>query len=264
MVSVNELHDNDNNRKEYAMGAPNIEDALKDNQAAIDAVTKASDSAAASLKNDVESGKTYINSNTKGIVQVLDSNSLWYSKFSEDFSLEALDGIIDSTVKVAVDAIKLEAGDDSPDVAEQSAEDIGALVKGVLSLAASSSSTEENLQVTFSYIIAGDNNFAVYYAYNSITVDAQNVWGSKDITVIANTYVVAQVNPNPDITRAQMLQKDLDTLKKLNDAYDDALLAATCQAQVDALEFRQQEMEKLEQKIQGELSAEKLKESDAK
>jgi hypothetical protein len=241
------------------MGSPNIETALKDNAAAIAAVKKASEAAEASLKNTVEQGKAYINANTKGIIQVTDSNSLYYSKFSEDFSLEALDGIIDSTVKIIAVAIKAEAGDDNPDLAVEAANDVGALVKGVLALAASSSSTETNVQVTFSYIIAGENNFAVYYAYNSTSVDAQNVWGSKDITVIANTYVVAQVTPNPDITRAQMLQKDLDTLKKLNDLFDNSLIAATSQEQVDALNFRQNEMNTLSAKIKKELSAEEKK-----
>jgi hypothetical protein len=244
------------------MGAPNIESALKDNSDAIAAVKKACDQAWASLQNDETKGVAYINQHTKGIISTLSSNSVWYSKFSEDFSLEALDTIIDSTVKVAVDAIKLEAGDDNPDLAAQSAEDVGSLVKGVLALAASSSSTEENLQVTFSYLIAGDNNFAVYYAYNSTTVDAQNAWGHKDITVVANTYIVAQVEPNPDITRGQMLQKDLTTLKRLNDKYDDALVAAENQAQVDQLNFRQKEIKKLLKKIEKETNAELQKDAE--
>jgi len=239
------------------MGAPNITTALKDNKDAIDAVNKACEAAAATLMNSVDLGETYINNNTKGIVQTLRSNSLWYSKFSEDFSLQALDKIIDDTVNLAVDAIKAEAGNDSPDLAAKAAQDIGALVKGVLSLAACSSSTEQNLQVTFSYIVAGKNNFAVYYAYNSTTVDAKNVWGSKDINVIANTYIVAQVNPNPDITRAQILQKDLDTLYALNDKYDDALVAATSQDQVDALDFRQKAIAALQAKIKAEMVSEK-------
>jgi hypothetical protein len=243
------------------MGAPNIESALKDNADAIAAVHKACDEATASLQNDETKGTAYINQHTKGITQILKSNTLWYSKFSEDFSLDALDGIIDSTVKLAVDAIKLEAGDDNPDVAAQSAEDIGALVKGVLALAASSSSTEENLQVTFSYLIAGDNNFAVYYAYNSTTVDAQNIWGNKDIKVVANTYIVAQVQPNPDITRGQMLQKDLDTLKKLNDKYDNALVDAENEHQVKQLDFRQKEINKLLKKIEKETTAELQKDA---
>ena len=204
------------------MGSPNIQSALKDNQAAIDAVNAACNSTFATLGNNEDKAKAYINANTKGIVQNLGQDSLWYSKFSEDFNLSALDGVIDKTVNLVVDAIKAQAGEDSPDLAEQSAQDVGSLVKGVLALAASSSSTDENLQVTFSYIIAGDNNFAVYYAYNSATVAAQNVWGSKNITVILNTYVVVMVKPDPEITRSQMLQKDLDTLRKLNDKYDDA------------------------------------------
>ncbi len=184
-------------------------------------------------------------------------NSLWYSKFSDDFNLDALDKIIDNTVSIVADAIKLNAGSDNPDLAASTAQDVGSLVKGVLGLAASSSSTEENLQVTFSYIVAGENNFAVYYAFNSATVAAQNVWGNKDITVIANTYVAALVNPNPAITYAQMLQKDLDTLRKLNDLYDDALVAATNQAQVDALTFRQGEIQKLQDKIKQQLTSAK-------
>lgn len=242
------------------MGAPSIKSALQDNQDAINAVTAACDATFAKMANDTQKGKDYINANTKGIIQTVAENSLWYSKFSEDFNLSALDTIIDSTVKTVVDAIKLSAGDDNPDLAAQTAQDVGALVKGVLGLAASSSSTEENLQITFSYIIAGENNFAVYYAFNSATVDAQNVWGDKNITVISNTYVAALVKPNPDITRAEMLQKDLDTLKKLNDLYDNAMLAATSQAQVDALTFRQGQITTLQNKIQKELTDEQAKE----
>lgn len=246
------------------MGAPNIQAALADNQAALDAVKKAIADAEKRLNNDVAKGMAYINKNTKGIIQLLPSNSISYSKFSEDFSLAALDKIIDSTIKTAVDAIKIGAGNDSPDLAVQSAQDVGSLVKGLLSLAASSSSTEENLQVTFSYIIAGKRNFAVYYAYNSATVDAQNAWGHKNVTVIANTYVVALVNPNPDITRAEMLQRDLDTLNKLNDKYDDALVEANSQDQVEALTFRKKEMDTLAEQINKELGVEKQKELDAK
>lgn len=241
------------------MGSPNINSALQDNQAAIDAVNAACKSTFDTMGNSAEKGVAFINANTKGIVQILNQNSLYYSKFSDDFNLDALDKIVDTTVQTVVDAIKDKASSDSSDLAEQSAQDVGSLVKGVLALAASSSSTEENLQVTFSYIIAGEDNFAVYYAFNSATVHAQNVWGSKDITVISNTYVSALVNPNPDITRAEMLQKDLDTLKKLNDLYDDALVAATSQEQVDVLTFRQGEMAKLQAKINNELASEKNK-----
>jgi hypothetical protein len=235
------------------MGAPNIKSALADNQKAIEAVNEACNAAFKTLANDVTKAEAYINANSKGIVQVIDQNSLWYSKFSEDFSLDALDKIIDSTIATVVDAIKIQAGNDSPDLAAQTAQDVGNLVKGVLGLAASSSVTEENLQVTFSYIIAGENNFAIYYAFNSATVAAQNIWGSKNITVIANTYVAALVKPNPDITRAQMLQKDLDTLRKLNDLYDDAMVAATSQEQVEQLKFRQEQIAILQAKIQAEL-----------
>jgi hypothetical protein len=155
--------------------------------------------------------------------------------------------------------MKIQAGADSPDWAAKTAQDVADLVKGVLALADSSSVTEENLEVTFSYIIAGDNNFAVYYAFNSATVAAQNVWGSKNITVIANTYVAAMVKPNLDITRAQMLQKDLASLRKVNAQYDDAVVAATTQAQLDALTFYQNKLNILQTKIQNELKAEVTK-----
>jgi hypothetical protein len=145
-------------------------------------------------------------------------------------------------------------------LAVQSATDIGSLVKGMLGLAASSSSTEENLQVTFSYIIAGHNNYAVYYAYNSATVAAQNAWGNKNITVIANTYYVTQVRPNPAITRAQNLQKDLDSWRRLNDKYEDAMVAAKNQAQVHALSFRQRLITTMTKKINRELDDENKKE----
>lgn len=239
------------------MGAPNIKSSLSDNQEAINAVNDACNSTFHTLANNEQKGEDYINSNTKGIIQTLDADSNWYSKFSDDFNLDALDKTIDVTVNAVVDQIKANAGADNPDLAVSTAKDVGSLVKGVLALAASSSSTEENLQVTFSYIVAGENNYAVYYAFNSATVAAQKVWGNKDIIVIANTFVAALVNPNPDITYAQMLQKDLDTLRKLNDLYDDALVGATSQAQVDALAFRQEEIQKLQDKISQKLTSAK-------
>ncbi len=59
----------------------------------------------------------------------------------------------------------------------------------------------------------------------------------------------------PDITYAQMLQKDLDTLRKLNDLYDDALVAANSAEQVKALQFRQDEIQKLKDKIARQLAS---------
>jgi hypothetical protein len=52
-----------------------------------------------------------------------------------------------------------------------------------------------------------------------------------------------------------MLQKDLDTLRKLNDLYDDALVAANSAEQVKALQFRQDEIQKLKDKIARQLAS---------
>ena len=238
------------------MGSPNIDDKLKDDKAARDAVQKASNAAMEKLNNTIEQGKEFINNETKGIVEVMSENSLYYSKFSEDFSLDALDGIIDSTINVVADGVKVAATEGAdPELAAETAKDVGELVKGMLSLAATSSTTQSKAEIIFSTIVSGEDNFAVYYACSSTSVDADNAWGHKDIIVISNTYVVARVNPNPDITRAQMLQKDLDTLRKLNDKYDDAQLDANSQEQVDALQFRQNQMATLKEKIDLKIKA---------
>lgn len=239
------------------MGSPNIEDSLRDNKKALDAVKAAIKEAASELKNNVAQGEAYLAANTKGIVQKFNNDATWYSKFSEDFKLDALDKIIDGIVDTATDAMKAELSEETdPELLEKTAKDVGSLIKGTLALAATSSSTEENIEVSFSYMVIDVENFAVYIGYNSASVDAQNVWGGKDVTVVAITYIVAQVNPNPDITRAKMLQKDLNTVEKINAKYDDALVNAKSQAQVDALDFYQKEIKKLWKKIKEELEEE--------
>lgn len=87
--------------------------------------------------------------------------------------------------------------------------------------------------------MADDKNYAVYYACNSMTVDAENAWGNKEITVVSNMYMFAEVEPNPEVTYAKILQEDLDALDKVNQQYDDAIVAANSQQELDALTFRQ-------------------------
>lgn len=131
--------------------------------------------------------------------------------------------------------------------------DIGSVVKSTLALAATSSSTSQDLQIVFNHVVANDENYAVYFACNSMTVKAENAWGNKEITVVSNMYYFAKVEPNPEVTYVKILQEDLDTLDKLNQQYDDAIVAANSQAELDVLSFNQKKMDIIQTKIEKDL-----------
>ncbi|WP_341665385.1 hypothetical protein [Vibrio sp.] len=229
---------------------PSLESTIQKSEDAKKAVNEAVAKAQAALKNTEELAKQYIQSHTKGIIEVESVNNQSYSKFSDEFNLDALDNVVDGIIKVAQDYLTSE---EDPKKAAEMAGDIGSVIKSTLALAATSSSTTEKLQVVFNHIVADDKNYAVYYACNSMTVDAENAWGSKEITVVSNMYMFAEVEPNPEVTYAKILQEDLDALDKVNQQYDDAIVAANSQQELDALTFRQKKISILKEKIEKDL-----------
>ncbi|WP_038177306.1 MULTISPECIES: hypothetical protein [Vibrio] len=229
---------------------PSLESAIQKSEEAKKAVNEAVAKAQAALKNTEETAKEYIQSHTKGILEVESVNNQSYSKFSDEFNLDALDDVVDGIVKVAQDYL---TSDEDPTKAAGMAADIGSVIKSTLALAATSSSTTEKLQVVFNHIVTDDKNYAVYYACNSMTVNAENAWGNKEITVVSNMYMFAEVEPNPEVTYAKILQEDLDALDKVNKQYDDAIVSANCEAELDALTFRQNKISILKEKIEKDL-----------
>jgi len=99
--------------------------------------------------------------------------------------------------------------------------DTGEIVKGILSLFASSSTTNKDINQIFTQFRKGEDNFAIYYASNSGTIAAKNAWGNKELIVITNIYIFAQVNPDEAITQAEARQHILDNLKKAEEILSD-------------------------------------------
>ncbi|WP_138433981.1 hypothetical protein [Winogradskyella algicola] len=231
---------------------PNLKKAIKDNNNAIQAVNEAIAKAEKSLQNTEDKAIAYINKHTKGIIDngIIASNPNTYSKFSETYSLDILDGIIDGAIKFAEDY--LDPGKTETKAA-QMAGDVGQVVKSTLALFATSSSSNEKLQVVFNQFRSGNNNYAIYYACNSMSVKADNAWGSKEIMVVTNMYVFAQVKPNPDITHQQVIQADLDAIAQANISYDNAIVAAKSQKELDALTFEQKKINLLKTKLENDL-----------
>lgn len=237
---------------------PSLKKAIGDNEEAREAVEKAIQEAEKRLNNTRDEAIAFINKNTNGIIKngVLASNPNTYSKFSETYSLNALDGIIDGAIKFAKDY--LDPGKVETKAAEM-AGDIGSVVKSTLALFATSSSANQKLQVVFNQFRSGNDNYAIYYACNSMAVKAKNAWGSKEIMVVTNMYVFAQVNPNPDITHQEVIQADLDAIRAANIEYDNAIVAAKSEKELDALEFEQKKINMLKKKLENDLKNEELK-----
>lgn len=217
---------------------PSLQETINRSDAARKAVEASVASAEAALDNTEQRASEYINSHTKGIIQQVNINFASYTKYSSEYSLDVLTGVVDAAVKTAQSAIKLNA-EPGPktDSAVELAEDVGTLITATLALFASSETTTQSLQKVFSYILAGDVNYAVYYATNSMDVKAENAWGSKQITVITNAYMMAIVKPNPDITEAKVYQDNLDTVVILNKQFNQALINATTPEEFEAAQF---------------------------
>ncbi len=229
---------------------PNLNDAVKKSEEAKNAVEAAITKAEATLKNTEQKAKDYINSHTKGIIEIEATNNNSYTKYSDEYSLEILDGIVDGLIKGAQDFLNPTS---EATKASEMAGDVGSVVKSTLALFATSSSTNQELQVVFNHIIKEDENYTVYYATNSMNVNASKAWGNKELTVVSNMYLFAKVKPNPEVTHAKILQEDLDTLATLNEQYDKAIINASNQDELDGLNFNQNKMMVLETKIKTDL-----------
>ena len=183
------------------------------------------EAALSSLNNNENNVLEYINAHTNGIVFAADTkapetvvvDAQKYTKFSEDYSLDALDKNIDAIIRTSKDSIKVALSDatDVPDVMNL-VDSVGDMIKSGLSLAATSSNTTTKLSYIFSQFSSDSKDFAVCTSYNSGTVNASNAWGNKQITVISEVTVIARINADPNLTAQEILQNDLDTLVNLS------------------------------------------------
>ncbi|OJU74841.1 MAG: hypothetical protein BGO09_04530 [Bacteroidetes bacterium 47-18] len=206
------------------------------------------------LANTEAKATDYINTHTKGIIQVLASNNNAYSKFTDDYSLKVLDGVIDGVSKTAKDLVTNK--DDKEKMAEAAIGDIAEVVKSTLALFSTSSSTNQTSQIVFSYIISGDNNFAVYFACNSMSVENKSAFGEQKMVVVSNMYLLASVKPNPDITKAKIIQNDLDTLYELNKSFNEALINVKTIEDLENLKLAQIKIDMIVEKLKKDLEKE--------
>ncbi len=205
--------------------SPKVKDKINDKADAQKALEAEIERVRATLNNGETQAIDYINNHTNGVIlsqkdgkpETLFANLDSYSKFKEEYSLDALNDVIDGVIQTAKDGMKVAATEgENPEAVMGLVGSVGGLIKSSLSLAASSSTTSTKLTVTFSQFSIGDKNFAVYNAVNSGQVKANNVWGDKDITLVAQTSMIVRVNPDPNLTYADMLQDDLNALKAFN------------------------------------------------
>lgn len=207
-----------------------------------------------SLANTEAEAVSYVNNHTKGIIQQLATNNNAYSKFTDDYSLTVLNGVIDGVTKTAKDLVANK--DDKEKMAEAAIGDIADVVKSTLALFSTSSSTSQSTQVIFSYIISGDSNYAVYFACNSMSVENKSAFGEQKMIVVSNMYLLAAVKPNPDITKAKIIQNDLDTLYELNKAFNEALMNAKTVQDLDNLLLAQKKIDIIVEKLKKDLEKE--------
>lgn len=215
--------------KKIMCNSPSVQQAVNDSAEASKALNDAIQAALTSLNNSEQTVLDYINAHTNGIILAADTNAPEtvvvdaknYTKFSEDYSLDALDKSIDTIIDASKNSIKLALSDgaDVPDVMNLVGS-VGDMIKSGLSLAATSSNTTTKLSYIFSQFSSDSKDFAVCTSFNSGTVNASNAWGNKQITVISDVTVVARIKADPNLTAQEILQNDLDTLvilsKQLN------------------------------------------------
>lgn len=203
---------------------PSLTTAIQDKSVDEDALETEIAKVRKTLANTEELAISYINDHTDGIViakdsgkpEILFTNNDSYIKYSEDYKLDSLDGVIDGIIDTAKDSMKVAATDGiDPKAVLDLVGSIGELIKSSLALAASSSTTSTKLTVTFSQFSVGDKDYAAYNAVNSGVVKANNAWGNKEITLVAQITVLARVKADANLTKEDMLQDDLNTLEEL-------------------------------------------------
>lgn len=219
---------------------PDLQQAIKDKSVDEQALQAEIDRVRNTMNNTEDMAIDYINSHTDGVIMAADSNSpeitfinnQSYTKFSEEYSLAALDAVIDQTIETAKDGMKVAASEGSdPGAVLALVGSIGGLIKSGLALAASSSTTTTKLTVTFSQFNVEDKDYAVYSAVNSGVVKGSDAWGMKDLTLVAQVTIVARVKADPNLTYQEKLQADLNQITELNKLYNsevkDSLIKGT-------------------------------------
>jgi hypothetical protein len=83
--------------------SPSLQDTINKSEDAKKAVNDAVANAVTALKNDEGAARTYINSNSKGIITVVSDNFASYSKFSDEYDLKGVDSSVDAIIKTATD-----------------------------------------------------------------------------------------------------------------------------------------------------------------
>jgi hypothetical protein len=202
---------------------PSLQDTINKQAEAEQALQAEITRLLATMGNSEAEAIAYINLHSNGIVvadnkspEIVYSTSDSYTKFSDDYSIDALDKVVDASITTAQDAVKTyTSSGDSNASAVALVGSLGGLVKSGLALAASNSETDTKLSVTFSQFSVGDLNFAMYNAINSGIVSASNHWGNKQITLVAQCSVLARVNADTSLTAQEALQDDLNTLLTL-------------------------------------------------
>ncbi|MEO0528268.1 MAG: hypothetical protein AAFZ89_13640 [Bacteroidota bacterium] len=233
---------------------PSLSNTIAKSEAARAAVEKAIQTAENQLKNTQERGMEYINKMThNGIIEVIATNNNSYSRFSDSYSLSKLDGIVDGIVDTAQEYLNPENEEAKTAALVGS---IGDVVKSTLGLFASSSSTETQLSIVFNHVKTNDANYVVYYATNCMYVNAQNAWGGKSITVVANSYIFAQVEPNASVTYAEILQLNLNALTQAIKQYNTFFNAATTQEELNHLNFYKEKIQLQMNTVQAEINKE--------
>jgi len=214
---------------------PSLQQAINDKSADEQALQAEINRVRNTMDNTEDMAIDYLNNHTNGLIKGQDSGKYEimfaskesYTKYSEDYSLDALDNVIDKTIDTAKAGMKVAASDGAdPAAVLDLVGSIGGLIKVGLALAASSSTTTTKLSVTFSQFSVGDKDFAVYNAVNSGVVKANNAWGNKEITLVAQITMLGRVKADANLTEQEAYQNDLNTLLKLEKARNQEMLDA--------------------------------------
>lgn len=210
---------------------PNLAQVIADKKLNEKAIDDDITARVALMKNSDVEAKAYINLNTDGIIlgadngspEIVFTNNKYHCKFSDEYSLGALDSIIDGIINTAKDGFKVYATEGADlDAVQNLVADIGGLIKAGLALASNNSTTTQELAITFSQFMVGKKSFAVYNAINSYNMGADNAWGNKQLIVIAQITMIARVKTDPNLQLEEMYNGDLQFLIDLKDQYHKA------------------------------------------
>lgn len=204
--------------------AKSLQEAIDEKKINEEALLAEIERVKSNLKNTEQNALDYINAHTNGIIiaeetgkpEIFISNNKAFSKYSEDFSLDALDEAVDKIVDTAKDSIKvgMTEGTNPEDITNLIGS-IGGVIKAGLALAATSSSTTTDIETTFCQFNVGGKNYAVYNGINSGKTTSSNAWENKTITVLSQYTIMARVKADVNLSNEENLQNDLNHLTKL-------------------------------------------------